>query len=34
MNDDMSEPGTEKRKRLSDRLDVMSAAAAFLEDRW
>jgi len=34
MNDDMSEPGTEKRKRLSDRLDAMSAAAAFLEDRW
>lgn len=34
MNDDLSELGSEKRKRHCDRLDVMSAAAAFLEDRW
>ena len=34
MNDDTSLLGTEKRKRHSDRLDAMSAAAAFLEDRW
>lgn len=34
MNDDLSEVGTEKRRRHSDRLDAMSAAAAFLEDRW
>lgn len=34
MNDDLSEVGTEKRKRHCDRLDVMSEAAAFLEDRW
>ncbi len=34
MNDDLSEVGTEKRKRHCDRLDAMSAAAAFLEDRW
>lgn len=34
MNDDLSEIGTEKRRRHSDRLDTMSAAAAFLEDRW
>ena len=34
MNDDLSEVGTDKRKRHCDRLDVMSEAAAFLEDRW
>lgn len=34
MNDDLSELGSEKRRRHSDRLDTMSAAAAFLEDRW
>lgn len=34
MNDDLSEVGTDKRKRHCDRLDVMSAAAAFLEERW
>ena len=34
MNDDESEVGTEKRKRHLDRVDVMSAASAFLEDRW
>ena len=34
MNDDYSELGSDKRKRHSDRLDAMSAAAAFLEDRW
>lgn len=34
MNDDYTEPGSDKRKRHCDRLDTMSAAAAFLEDRW
>lgn len=34
MNDDNSAPMTEERKRHMDRLDAMSAAAAFLEDRW
>lgn len=33
-NDDYSKVGTEERKRHMDRLDAMSAAAAFLEDRW
>jgi hypothetical protein len=34
MNDDMSEPGTEKRKRAMDRFEAMSAAAAFLDDSY
>lgn len=34
MNDDESEVGTEKRKRHLDRVEAMSDASAFLEDRW
>ena len=34
INDDLSDVGTEKRRRHLDRLDVMSAAAEFLQDHW
>ena len=34
MNDDYTKPRSEEKQRLLDRLDAMSDAAAFLEDRW
>ena len=34
MNDDYTKIGSEERRRHCERLDAMSDAAAFLEDRW